>query len=312
MLSYAVRKVLGGLARLAAVTVLLVLAFEAMPGDPVSAALGAHGADPALAGPVGGALGPDRALGARLVAFAAGLARGELGQSHRYVGTPVATLLAEAVPATVTLAAGAMALSLPAGVALGLWAAARAGRAVDRVITAGLTAALSLPAAALAVALIAGFAVALDWLPVAGWGGAASAVLPLLVLAVPVAGLLGRLARALAADALARPHVRTARAKGLPEHRVLSAHVLPLLAGPLLAAAGAAFGGLLGGAVVVETVFAIPGLGRAAAEAVLARDHPVVLGCALLLTTIHTLVGLGADLAAAAVDPRPSLRQGPP
>ncbi|AIB12906.1 hypothetical protein ABAZ39_13095 [Azospirillum argentinense] len=312
MVGALVRRLLGALVTLAAAAVLAILAFHAAPGDPASALFAGGAAPPEMAERLRDAHGLNRPLAGHLAAAMASLLCGDAGTSLRYWGTPVTAILADAWPVTVALATGALALALPAGAALGLLAARRRGGRGDVLLGAVLTAFLSLPTMAMATALAWLLAVAWPLLPLAGWTGPGSAVLPVLVLAVPATGYLGRVTRALTAEILPQDHVRTARAKGLPEHRVLLGHVLGNAAGPLAAAAGLVYGALLGGSLVVETLFALPGMGRVATEAMLARDYPVALGAVLALTAATTLVTLASDLLAAWLDPRRSLDAGVP
>jgi ABC-type dipeptide/oligopeptide/nickel transport system permease component len=271
VLSYSVRRLLGLMPTLVLVTALTFLVLRLTPGDPVAAILGHHAGDERLAARVRAIYGLDLPLWRQYATYLGGLIRGDFGLSLRYPEIGVGELLAAAALVTVPLAAAALALGLSAGVTLGLaavgWHGTRAGRTVGVLLLTGL----SMPMMSLAMLLTGAVSVFVSGdgsglLPTAGWGTPRHAVLPVLVLAVPVAGHTGRLVRALLLDLRHRDYMRTARAKGLSEAAILLRHGLPNLAGGLLAAATASLANLLGGTFAMEVVFAIPGMGRLAAK----------------------------------------------
>ncbi|HZR80681.1 MAG TPA: ABC transporter permease [Candidatus Binatia bacterium] len=294
----------GGLALATAVGVLtLVIALlRAIPGDPVDAMLGER-ATAADRAELRSALGLDRPAWSELAARAAGLARGDLGRSIA-TGDPVASLLAARYPATLELAAAALAAALAIGVPIGIAAAARPGGRADRASLAFATFAAAMPTFALGPLLLLAFAVEVPWFPVAGRSGPASVVLPALTLGLGMAAVLARQLRAALAAALSRDFARAARARGASRVRLVAGHGLRNAATPAIAVLAVQIGGLLAGAVVTETVFAWPGIGRLLVQAIGARDYPVVQGCALAIALTFVGVSLVADLLQAWVDPR--------
>jgi ABC-type dipeptide/oligopeptide/nickel transport system permease component len=284
------------------VTLVVFLAMRLIPGDPAVIFAGdrATGEDIAR---LRQQLGLDRSLAAQYGLFLAGLARGDLGVSIR-TGRPVATELAARLGRTVELAVAAIALTVAAGVPLGIATAVRHRGWIDR---AGLLLSLvgiAAPAFVLGVLLQLLFAVRLGWLPTAGAGSAWHLVLPALTLgAFPIANV-ARLTRVSMLEALGEDYVRTARAKGLAERAVVWRHALRTALIPTVTVVGLQFGYMLGGAVLVEVVFAWPGLGRFLVQSIASRDYPAVQGAALLLAAGYVAVNLAVDLLYAVLDPR--------
>jgi peptide/nickel transport system permease protein len=249
------------------------------------------------------AYGLDQPLSVQYGRFVARIVRGDLGFSYRQ-GLPVAELLVERLAATFELALAALAVAVLLGVPLGMLAAARRGSAVD---TAAMTLALlgtSVPSFWLGLLLIIVFGVQLGWLPVSGYGTLRHLVMPAFVLGGFYAAQVSRLTRTSLLEVLAQDYVRTAWAKGLATRDVWLKHVLRNAALPVLTVVGLDFGRMLGGAVVVETIFAWPGMGRLAVQAVLGRDFPVVQGAAIMGAAVFLGVNLAIDLLYGWVDPR--------
>ena len=207
---------------------------------------------------------------------------------------------------SLTLGGLALSLSLLLGVSGGLLCAVARGRAVDRWLGRAAVLAVALPPYVTAPLLVLVFAVGTGWLPVAGWeaGRPADLVLPVIALVLPTAGGLMRLLRASALDVLDSPAILAARARGLSARRVLLVHVLPPALSPVIAYLGGAAAALLGGSLVVETVFGLPGMGRFLVEGALNRDYTLVLGKVVVYAVLVLLLNLAADLAALGVDPR--------
>lgn len=275
------------------------------PGDPAEVLLRARSDNPApeRVAELRRELGLDQAWPRQYAAWLGRALRLDLGRSLRS-GEPVASEIAARLPATLELAGAAFALVVLLSGLAGFWTALRPGAAGDRLPRWLSLLLVSLPAYWLGLLLIYGLALGLGWLPAAGRDGWASLVLPALTLALGVAAMQGRILRAGVLEALGQDYVRFAYAKGLGRRRVLTAHVLRGIWGPLLSLWGMTLGHLLGGAVVVETVFAWPGLGRLLVEAVLGRDLPLVQGLVLLMTVALVLASAAADLVAARLDPR--------
>jgi len=249
------------------------------------------------------AYGLDRPLSVQYGRFITRVARGDLGYSYRQ-GLPVIELIGERLAATFELALAALAVAMLLGVALGTVAAARRGSGVD---TAAMTIALlgtSMPSFWLGLLLIIVFGVKLGWLPVSGYGGLDHLVMPAFVLGGFYAAQVSRLTRTSLLDVLAQDYVRTGRAKGLTGRALLFKHGLRNAALPVLTVLGLHFGQMLGGALIVESIFAWPGMGRLAVQAVLGRDFPVVQGAVIMGAAVFIAVNLTVDLLYGWVDPR--------
>ncbi|MDT3395108.1 ABC transporter permease [Streptomyces sp. B1866] len=288
---------------LAVLLAAVFLAVELLPGDAASATSerGESAADLAHRREL---LGLDRPVPERFWDWMTGLPTGDLGTSAR--GESISGLLDRPFPNTLMLGGLALLLTLTVSVALGGWAALRPGGAVDRTVSGAATGVLALPEFIVAVALVLVFAQWLDWLPAVtltdGDGYPASwrmLVLPVVALAVPQIGWNTRIVRAALADEARAPHVETAVLDGLPRRRVLVHHVLPGAAPAIAAGVATSTGMLLGGAVVVETIFNYPGIGSVLAGAVADRDSPVIAGVVAVTGAVITGVLLLADLVRA-------------
>jgi peptide/nickel transport system permease protein len=212
--------------------------------------------------------------------------------------------VASRYPATLELAAAAVVVAIAMALPLGIVAAARPGSLLDRGTMAVALFGASVPNFALGPVLIVVFAIGLGWVPVSGRGGPAHLVLPALTLGVSMAGILARITRASVLDALAEDYIRTARAKGMSRWRVLANHALRNALLPVITVAGLQLGTLLAGALITETIFAWPGLGRLTVDAIAARDYPVIQGCILAISIGYLVVNTGTDLLYALADPR--------
>jgi peptide/nickel transport system permease protein len=281
----------------------LVFSFlQLVPGDPVDAMLG-ESAAPVDRQALRVALGLDRPVLEQYGAFLGGALRGDLGRSLS-ANTPVASLVLARVPATASLAAAAALIAVAIALPLGVVAAAWRGTWIDTASTAFALGGASLPNFFLGPLLVLLFSIALEWLPVSGSADASSLVLPAVTLGLGMSAILTRLTRSAVLDALSADFIRTARAKGLPEFRVLARHALRNACLPVVTVLGMQIGGLLGGAIVTETIFAWPGVGRLTLEAIQSRDVPLVQGCVLLIAVTTLLVNLLTDVAYAWLDPR--------
>jgi len=281
----------------------LVFAFlHLVPGDPVEIMLG-ESAAPSDVAALRHDLGLDRPLPAQYARFLVRVAHGDLGQSIAF-RAPVTAVIGDRYPATLELAATAFLLALSLAIPLGVVAAARAGSMVDRLTRIASLAGACLPTFWLGPLLILGFSIGLGWLPVSGRGGVLHLVLPAVTLALGMLGVLVRLVRASMLEALGQDYVRTARAKGTPGWRVVTVHALRNALMPVATVAGLQAGALLAGAILTETIFAWPGLGRLVVEAISARDYPLVQGCVLTIGVSYVSVNLVTDLVYQAIDPR--------
>jgi peptide/nickel transport system permease protein len=273
-----------------------------LPGDPVDLMLG-ETARPAQREVLRKALGLDRPLRVRYASYLAGLLRGDLGTSI-HQKRPVAQLLAEPILASAELTFTSLAIALAIALPLGVLAARRAGSAVD--LAAGGLAVLgaSIPVFWLGPLLIILFSIDLGWLPVSGRSGPLSLILPSLTLGTALSAILMRMTRSSLLDVLPQDYLATARAKGLSERRVLWIHALSNAGLPLITILSLQLGALLSGAIITETVFAWPGVGRLTIQAIAARDYPLVQGCVLFISFVYVAGNLIADIAYAWLDPR--------
>ena len=302
------RFLLGHLGRLAAVLaaalVLGFLAIQAVPGDPVIMMLSDQAGDPVLEAQLRAAYGLDQPLWVQFTGYIKGILTGTFGMSYRFPGVTVAEVIAPALAVTPMLALPAAILAFPAGTLLGAFVAARHNTWVDSAIIIVLVAGISIPNFAMAAFLVALFAVGLGWLPVAGWGEVKHMVLPIVILSIPVTAYVARLTRTYMLEVLQQDYIRTARAKGLPDYRVIYHHALRNVLVPLLTTVGVILGSLLSGTFIIETVFNIPGLGRLAIDSIFARDYPVAMAIVLLFTAFYAGANLLVDLLYGLLDPR--------
>ncbi|MGI9180421.1 MAG: nickel ABC transporter permease [Longimicrobiaceae bacterium] len=254
-------------------------------------------------------LGLDDPFPVRYARWLADAAQGDLGTSYR-TGEPVLGALLERFPATLQLAVAALLIGLSIGIPLGVLSAVRRDSGLDHASRVGVLLGASIPNFWLGYLFILLFAVALGWLPVAGAGSWQHLVLPALTLGVGGAASLTRLTRSTVLEELQADYVRTARAKGLAERAVVMRHALRNALNPIVTLTGMRFGGLLAGAVVVETVFAWPGIGKFLVDAIYDRDYPTIQGFVLFTGTVFVLLNLLVDLGYAWLDPRVRLTGG--
>jgi len=245
----------------------------------------------------------DDALPVRYARWLGSAARGDLGISYR-TKEPVLKELATHFPATLQIACAALVIALAIALPLGVFAAVRRGSWIDHAARAGALLGASLPSYWLAYLLILLFALALGWLPVAGRDGPGALILPALTLGLGTAATLARLTRSSLLEVLGEDFVRTARSKGLSETAVLCRHSLKPALLPVLTVTGIAFGHLLGGAVIVEAIYAWPGVGNLLINSIYDRDYPMIQGFVLFMGTVFTLISAAVDLSYAWIDPR--------
>ena len=301
MARYLLRRLAFALIALWAVSSATFLLVRLAPGGPFD---GERRLPPAVEANLRAAYHLDESLAAQYARYMGMLARGDLGPSFRQKDFSVNELMAEGLPVSLTVGGLALTLALSAGVGLGAFAALRPDAPRDRTLTVLATLALALPPIVVAPALVLAFAVFLGWFPAGGVGTAWHYVLPVVALALPFAAAFARLARGSVAESLARPHVLTAHAKGLPKMRVLRRHVLPSALLPVVSFAGPAAAAMLAGSVVVEQVFSLPGIGRYFAQGALNRDYTLVTGGVVVYAALVLLFNLLADLLYARLDPR--------
>jgi peptide/nickel transport system permease protein len=311
MLTFIVRRALVLLATLIVASAAIFVVLEVLPGDPALLILGLEAQDDTLAA-LRAQMGLDRPPLERYFAWIAGMAVGQTGVSHTYA-VPVGELIAARLEVTIPLALLAFAASSLLAVPLGMFAATRRNRPGDYGVMTFSQIGMAMPNFWFAIMLILLFAVALDWFPATGFpgwqaglaAGLWALVLPATALALPEAAILARVTRSAVLETLGADYVRTARAKGLTERRVLWRHVLRNALIPMTTILGLQFAFLLAGAIVVENVFALPGLGRLIFQAVSQRDVVVVRDVVMLLVALVVLVNFIIDIVYGLIDPRP-------
>lgn len=310
MAAYVVRRLLSMLVVMCLVAVVVFIVARVVPGDPAAVMLGTS-ATPEDVAALRARLGLDQPLLTQFGLFALQIVTGDLGESI-FLNKPVLTAIAERSELTLLLATMAVAVSVAVGVPVGVISAVRRGTAVDQAVIAGAMLAASLPSFWIGLTLIRWFAVNLGWFPVSGYGEPGAGllermhhlVLPALALGIPNSAIITRFTRSSMLDVLTEDYVRTARAKGLPAHRVILKHGLRNAMIPILTVVGLTLAVLIGGAIVTETVFGLPGAGNLIVSAVLRRDYPVIQGALLIISGLYVLINLVIDLLYAVVDPR--------
>ncbi len=302
MIDFALSRLFSALLVILGVALLVFLLIHLVPGDPVDVMLG-ESARPADREALRAVLGLDQSLGRQLSDYFSGLARLDLGSSIHSM-QPVTRLLAERIPATLQLALAALGCALLIAVPLGLAAAVRRGGAWDWGAMSFSLLGVSMPNFWLGPVLILIFSLWLGWTPVSGRPAAGSIILPAITLGTAFAAILARMIRSSLLEVLGEDYVRTARAKGLAEGRVVWRHAMRNAWLPVATLIGLQLGALLGGAIVTEIVFDWPGVGSLMIEAIQKRDYPVVQGCVLFVSLCYVLVNTATDLAYGLLDPR--------
>lgn len=310
LLLYVGRRALWTLPTLLLVSLLVFVLMRLIPGDPALLILG-DGATPEQLAGLRAQYGLDRPLFRQFGIWLGQVVRGDLGQSITS-GEAVLPLLLERFQVSAAIVLVAVALAVLLAVPAGLYAAWKQNSFWDTLVVAGATFLLSIPSFWLGLLLLLAVGMKLGWVPVVGyvpfaqdWKASVSfLVLPIITLAMIEVGVLARMARASAIEVLRLEYVTHARAKGLPERRVLLRHVLPNAFAPTWTLIGLILGNLLGGIAVLETVFTLPGLGRLLVDSIFARDYPVVQGCLLFMAAIYVVVNLVVDLCYPLFDPR--------
>ena len=278
------------------------LLIHIVPGDPIQQMLGENAAAADIEA-TRHAYGLDQPLGRQYVSYWKGVLRGDLGQSIRY-NKNVGELIRDRYPATLKLTLGALVVALLLAIPAGVRSARRRNRWDDRALSFVSLLGLSFPNFALGPILILFFAIYLGWLPVSGAGDWRHLVLPAVTMGGALAAILTRMVRTSMLEELGQDYIRTARAKGLPERTVVYKHALRNALIPVLTVVGLQFGALLAGAIVTETIFAWPGIGRLTISAISNRDYYLVQGCILAIGLTYVAVNFFTDLMYSAVNPR--------
>lgn len=330
MKTYFLNRLLALIPVLALVLVVVFSLARAIPGDPAIALLG-PGATNAQIAALHAQLGLDQPAASQFLAYIGGLAHGDMGTSLKS-GRPVTRDILERLPATLELSALAMLFALTLGVPAGVWAALRHNRMADHVIRVVSLCGVSMPAFLLALVLQLVFSIWLGWLPISGrlspyivsdpvtgfavldgllrgdlqdsWDALLHLILPATVLAAFLAATVARFVRNSMLEVLGEDFIRTARAKGLSEQAVVFRHGLRNALLPAITVVGLSFAEMLGGAILTETVFSWPGIGRLMFDAIRNRDYPVIQGATLVFALLFVVTSLGVDLLYGLLDPR--------
>jgi len=306
MLFYLLRRSLQSVPVVLGVIFAVMLTIELIPGDPVTLMLGEHATQESVAA-VREALGLDKPLLVRYVQYIGNLLHGDLGRSLRERRL-VSEELADVWPATLELTAAALAIAVIFGVLAGVVSAVWPNSFFDGVMRLGSLFGLSMPVFWTGLTLIIFFSLWLPWLPVGGSGSVRHLILPAVTLALPSLAMVARMTRSSVLEVLHEDYIRTARAKGVREQTVVLKHGLRNACIPIVTLLGLQVGQLLGGAVLTETVFAWPGMGRLIVRAIFARDYILLQGAILVFALAFVLINLIVDISYAMFDPRVSRR----
>ena len=310
MLAYTLRRVAATIPVMAIVALFVFSLLYLAPGDPAAIIAGDQ-ASPADVDRIRASLGLDRPFLIRFGEWSWHVVRGDLGQSI-FTNLPVTHMIAQRVEPTVSLMVLSLLFSVIVAVPMGVLAAWKQGTIVDRMVMLSAVFGFSVPVFVVGYLLAWFFALELEWLPVQGytplsagvWPWLSNLILPVLTLGGAFIALIARITRATMLEVLSQDYVRTARAKGVGQRPILFVHALKNAAVPIVTVIGLGVAGLIGGAVVTESVFAIPGVGRLVVDAILRRDYPVIQGVVLIFSFVYVLVNLAVDLTYTLFDPR--------
>jgi peptide/nickel transport system permease protein len=308
--AYVIRRLFATLVVMTVVAFVVFSLLYLTPGDPAAVIAGDAATSDDIQR-IRANLGLDEPFLVRFSGWAWALLHGDLGTSI-FTKLPVTRLIAQRVEPTVALTLCTLLVAVAVAVPLGVIAAAKAGSWIDRSVMAFSVLGFSVPVFVLAYILILTFSIELDWLPVQGyrnlsegfWEWLRHLILPSLALGTVYMALIARITRATMLDVLAQDYVRTAQAKGLAPLSVLVGHALKNAAVPIMTVVGIGIALLISGAIVTETVFAIPGIGRLTVDAILRRDYPIIQGVILIFSAAYVLINLAVDLSYMLFDPR--------
>ena len=303
MFGYAIRRLAGALPTLLVIVTVAFFLMRLAPGGPFD---DEQTLAPEIAANLEAAYGLDQPILVQYRNYLGGLLRGDLGPSFRYKDFEVSELIARGLPITAGLGAAALLLAVITGVPLGMLAGRRRNRTSDHLVMGVALAGIAIPNFVVAPLLALVFGVLLGWLPVSGWesGNLRYAILPVVTLALPVIAYIARLTRGSLLEVLQSPHIRTARAKGLSESRILWRHAFKPTILPVVSFLGPAAAALLTGSLVVEQIFGLPGVGRYFVQGAVNRDYTLVMGMVVFYAVLIMLLNLLVDLAYGWLDPR--------
>ncbi len=302
MLQYVIKRLLSTIPVLLGISLLLFFMLRALPGDPAQVLAGQM-ATPEDIELIRHQLGLDRPVYVQYAFFLGRLAKLDLGRSAR-TQNPVIQEVWARLPNTILLSVIAITLACLFGIPAGIISAVRPYTLLDYFVTSAALFGISMPVFWLGLMLVVVFSVMLQWLPAGGTGSWKHVILPSVTLAAFVVAFIARMTRSSMLEVLSQDYTTTARSKGLKEQVVIIKHALKNALIPIITVIGLQFGTLLGGAILTETVFAWPGLGRLIVDSILARDYPVIQGAILIFGLLYILVNLAVDVIYAYVDPR--------
>ena len=310
MLAYAIRRIVATIPVVLIVALFVFSLLYIAPGDPAAIIAGDQ-ATPADVERIRASLGLDRPFLVRFFDWLWSVVRGDLGTSI-FTNLPVSHMIQQRIEPTLSLMVLTLTLSLSCAIPMGVISAWKHGTWIDRAVMMTAVFGFSTPVFVIGYLLAYVFALRLDWFPVQGFTSISQGlfpflrnlILPAVALGLVYMALIARITRATMLDVLSQDYVRTAKAKGVGQRGILFIHSLKNAAVPIVTIVGIGFAALIGGAVVTESVFAIPGLGRLTVDAILRRDYPIIQGVVLMFSFIYVLVNLGVDLLYTLFDPR--------
>ncbi len=303
MFSFVVRRVLFAVPTIFVIIVLTFVLMHAAPGGPFD---DLPDLDPEVLNNLRAAYHLDDPIWQQFVHYLSNLLRGDLGPSLVYRELTVNQIIATGLPVSITVGLSAMAIGLSIGLLCGIIAALRQNTAVDYAVMAAAMTGVAVPTFVTAPLLILVFGLYLAWLPISGWNGGQiqNLILPVTTLAIPKVAAIARITRGAMLEALHMDFVRTARAKGMPEHKVILRHVLRPVFIPVVSYLGPAIATVMTGSVIIEKIFGLPGIGRAFVDSAIDRDYPVVMGIVIVYAVFIVMLNLVADVLYGFLDPR--------
>ncbi|UVK36050.1 ABC transporter permease (plasmid) [Mesorhizobium sp. AR10] len=310
MVAYIFRRLVSAIAVMAMVGIFVFLLLRLAPGDPAAMIAGRSATEEMIAG-IREQLGLNDPMPVQFIRWVRDMLGGDFGTSI-FAGRPVLELISQRLEPTISLSILTMIVSVTVGVSFGILAAWRSGGLVDRILTAFATLGFSVPVFVVGFFLIYLFATTTHWLPVQGYNPIdhgfgpwlVHLILPTVTLSIPYIAYIARIARASMLEVLSEDYMRTAAAKGASSYAMLFHHALKNAGVPILTVIGLSFAGLIGGVVITETVFNIPGVGRLVVDAINNRDYPIIQGVLILVSGLYVLINLAVDLSYTLIDPR--------
>jgi len=303
MLGYVLRRLLFAVPTIFVIILLTFVLMHVAPGGPFDDLVDL---DPEVLANLRAAYNLDDPVWQQFVSYVGGLLRGDLGPSLVYRELTVKQMIATGLPVSVTIGLSAMLIGLSVGVACGITAALRQNTATDYTVMAVAMTGVAVPTFVTAPLLILIFGLYLGWLPISGWNGGAieHLILPVTALAIPKVAAIARITRGAMLESIRTDYVRTARAKGLREYKVIVGHVLRPVFIPIVSYLGPAIAAVMTGSVVIEKIFGLPGIGRAFVDGALNRDYPVIMGIVIVYAVFIVMLNLLTDVIYGFLDPR--------